>query len=84
MPAYMIEIVTYCSRRSVEISARICLLINESRPVLICNGESCVGATENFNWIPLGGKWFLTAAMLLGRLELYTVIIAFAPSSWKK
>jgi trk system potassium uptake protein TrkH len=53
----------------------------------LCNigpGLSGVGATENFNWIPTGGKWFLTAAMLLGRLELYTVIIAFAPSSWKK
>ncbi|MGM0443921.1 MAG: TrkH family potassium uptake protein [Fibrobacterota bacterium] len=41
-------------------------------------GLSGVGATENFSWIPLGGKWVLTASMLLGRLELYTVIIAFS------
>ncbi len=53
----------------------------------LCNigpGLSGVGATENFDWIPLGGKWVLTLAMLLGRLELYTVIIAFSPISWKK
>ncbi len=53
----------------------------------LCNigpGLGGVGATENFNWIPVGGKWVLTMAMLLGRLELYTVFIAFAPLSWKK
>ena len=46
-------------------------------------GISGVGATENFNWIPIGGKWVLTFAMLLGRLELYTVVIALSPKSWK-
>lgn len=53
----------------------------------LCNigpGLAGVGATENFNWIPIGGKWVLTFAMLLGRLELFTVFIAFAPLSWKK
>lgn len=53
----------------------------------LCNigpGLSGVGATENFAWIPLGGKWVLTLAMLLGRLELYTVLIAFSSLSWKK
>jgi len=47
-------------------------------------GLSGVGPTQNFDWIPTGGKWLLTIAMLLGRLELYTVLIAFAPISWKK
>ncbi len=53
----------------------------------LCNigpGLAGVGATENFNWIPTQGKWVLTFAMLLGRLELYTVFIAFSPLSWKK
>lgn len=53
----------------------------------LCNigpGLSGVGATQNFEWIPLGGKWILILAMLLGRLELFTVIIALSPSSWKK
>ncbi len=53
----------------------------------LCNigpGLSGVGATENFAWIPIGGKWVLTFAMLLGRLELYTVIIALSSLNWKK
>lgn len=53
----------------------------------ICNigpGLSGVGATENYAWIPSGGKWVLSFCMLLGRLELYTVLIAFAPVSWRK
>ncbi|MBD3379817.1 MAG: TrkH family potassium uptake protein [Candidatus Omnitrophica bacterium] len=53
----------------------------------MCNigpGLSGVGATENYAWIPLSGKWVLTLCMLLGRLEIYTVIIALSPISWRK
>jgi trk system potassium uptake protein TrkH len=53
----------------------------------ICNigpGLSGIGATENYAWMPLPGKWVLVVSMLLGRLEIYTVLIAFAPLSWKK
>lgn len=53
----------------------------------LCNigpGLSGVGATENYAWIPMTGKWVLTVCMLLGRLEVYTVIIAFSPISWRK
>jgi trk system potassium uptake protein TrkH len=53
----------------------------------ICNigpGLGGIGATENYAWIPQGGKWILTVCMLLGRLEVYTVIIAFAPISWRR
>jgi len=53
----------------------------------ICNigpGLSGVGATENYNWIPNSGKWILSLAMLMGRLEIYTVIIALLPFTLKK
>ena len=53
----------------------------------MCNigpGLSGVGATENYAWIPLTGKWILALCMLLGRLEIYTVFIALSPISWKK
>lgn len=53
----------------------------------LCNigpGLSGIGATENYAWIPLPGKWILTFCMLLGRLEVYTVVIACSPISWKK
>lgn len=53
----------------------------------LCNigpGLSGVGATQNYAWIPIPGKWILTICMLLGRLEVYTVIIALSPISWRK
>jgi len=53
----------------------------------MCNigpGLSGVGAAENYAWIPIPGKWVLTFCMLLGRLEIYTVFIALAPSSWRR
>jgi trk system potassium uptake protein TrkH len=47
-------------------------------------GLGSVGPVENFASIPLGGKWFLTFLMLLGRLELFTVLILFTPYFWRK
>ncbi len=43
-----------------------------------------VGATKNYATIPVPGQIILTCCMLLGRLELYTVLILFLPSFWKK
>ena len=47
-------------------------------------GFGTVGPTENFAHIPFMGKWLLALCMLLGRLEIYTVIILFIPEFWKK
>lgn len=47
-------------------------------------GLNAVGATQNYAAIPPVGQSILTAFMLLGRLELYTVLILFLPSFWKK
>ncbi len=47
-------------------------------------GLGSVGPTDNYAYIPLVGKWILTFFMLAGRLEIYTVLILFAPSYWKK
>ena len=47
-------------------------------------GLGGVGATQNYAAIPAGGKVCLTALMLLGRLELYTVLIVLLPSFWRK
>jgi trk system potassium uptake protein TrkH len=30
------------------------------------------------------GKWILTFTMLLGRLEIFTLLIVFTPSFWKR
>ncbi len=47
-------------------------------------GLADVGPADNYAAIPLAGKWLLSLFMLLGRLEIYTVIILFAPEFWKK
>jgi trk system potassium uptake protein TrkH len=47
-------------------------------------GLGAVGPAENFNQLPALGKWLLSLCMLIGRLEIYTVIILFVPEFWKK
>jgi trk system potassium uptake protein TrkH len=47
-------------------------------------GLGMVGPVDNFAHIPYLGKWVLIWCMLLGRLEIYTVIILFVPEFWRK
>jgi len=47
-------------------------------------GLGAVGATENYAAIPDAGKAVLILIMLLGRLELFTVIVLFLPEFWRK
>jgi trk system potassium uptake protein TrkH len=47
-------------------------------------GLNAVGATQNYAAIPDVGKSILIVLMLLGRLELYTVLVIFVPSFWRK
>lgn len=42
-----------------------------------------VGPEDNFAHIPDPGKWFLGFLMLMGRLELFTVLILFTPYYWR-
>lgn len=48
-------------------------------------GVGIVGPGDplNFAQIPDMGKWFLSFLMLLGRLELFTVLMLFTPFFWK-
>jgi trk system potassium uptake protein TrkH len=47
-------------------------------------GLGMVGPVDNFTQIPYLGKWVLIWCMLLGRLEIYTVIILFVPEFWRR
>jgi trk system potassium uptake protein TrkH len=47
-------------------------------------GIGMVGPTDNYAHIPVLGKWLLILCMLLGRLEIYTVLILFVPEFWRK
>lgn len=47
-------------------------------------GLNLVGPTDNYGFIPAPGKWVLSALMLMGRLEVFTVLVLFSPAFWKK
>ena len=42
-----------------------------------------IGPSSNFNSIPMLAKWTLCSAMILGRLELFTILVLFTPGFWK-
>jgi trk system potassium uptake protein TrkH len=47
-------------------------------------GVGTVGPADNFAHVPVLGKWVLVACMLLGRLELYTVLVLLTPGLWRR
>ena len=46
-------------------------------------GET-IGPAGTFNSLPDAAKWILSLGMLLGRLELFTVLVLLAPSFWRQ
>ena len=43
-----------------------------------------MGPTENYTHIPVLGKWVLSFLMMVGRLEIFTVMLLFTPAFWKR
>ena len=52
---------------------------------LTCVGPGLgdVGPADNFASISVAGKWVLILAMLLGRLELFTLFVLLLPAFWR-
>lgn len=46
-------------------------------------GFGTVGPVSNFLHLPAGAKYFLTFIMLIGRLEVYTVLVVFTRTFWR-
>ncbi len=42
-----------------------------------------IGPTGTFQSLPDTAKWFLSIGMLMGRLELFAVLILFSPGFWR-
>jgi trk system potassium uptake protein TrkH len=42
-----------------------------------------VGPSGNFATLPDGAKWMMAAGMLIGRLEVFTVLILLSPDFWR-
>lgn len=46
-------------------------------------GLADIGPTQSFAFVPVPGKILLSLCMLMGRLELYTVLALVVPAFWK-
>ena len=47
-------------------------------------GMSLIGPTGNYNIFSYGTKLVLTVTMLIGRLEIFPILVLFTPATWKK
>ena len=43
-----------------------------------------IGPNSNYSGLPDKSKWLLSAGMILGRLEIFAILIIFLPSFWRK
>jgi trk system potassium uptake protein TrkH len=50
---------------------------------IIGPGIGDVGASESYQAVPEGGRWFLSILMLVGRLEVFTVLVLLTPAFWR-
>lgn len=47
-------------------------------------GASVTGYGDDYQTIPAAAKWILSSLMLIGRLEIYTILVLLAPGFWKR
>jgi trk system potassium uptake protein len=47
-------------------------------------GFGQVGPAFNYSFLPDPAKWLLSLCMVLGRLEIYTIIVLMIPEFWRK
>lgn len=47
-------------------------------------GPGLEGVSQNYSQLPGAAKWILCAAMLLGRLEIFTLLVLFLPMFWRR
>lgn len=47
-------------------------------------GSGITGYGGSYDIVPPAGKWLLSGLMLTGRLEIFTVLVLFTPTFWKR
>ena len=47
-------------------------------------GLGVIGAVENYEAVPSAALWVLDACMLIGRLEVFTVLVLLVPAFWRR
>jgi trk system potassium uptake protein TrkH len=48
------------------------------------HGVGAPGAVHNLHALAAPQIWILTAAMLLGRLEIFSIVVVLRPAYWRK
>ncbi len=43
-----------------------------------------IGPNSNYSNLPAASKWILSTGMILGRLEIFAILVIFLPSFWRK
>ena len=46
-------------------------------------GLDLIGALENYGWLSAPSKCVLSMLMVLGRLEVFAIIVLFSPRFWR-
>lgn len=46
-------------------------------------GAGVTGVGSGYEYLPNAAKWVLSALMLIGRLEIFTVLVIFTPAFWR-
>jgi trk system potassium uptake protein len=47
-------------------------------------GPGLGDVAHNYASLPEGAKWLLMLAMVLGRLEIFTLLVLFTPAYWRR
>ena len=47
-------------------------------------GPGLEGVSQNYSLLADAAKWILCIAMLLGRLEIFTLLVLFLPMFWRR
>lgn len=66
------------SEKLIDCASAVATTLNNVGP-----GFGVLGPQENFSGFSTTGKLLLTLLMLLGRLELFAILVLFVPSFWK-
>jgi len=71
---------------SIAMSATGLDLVTAFAAVVACLnnlGPGLAGVSQHYAEVSDAGKWILCSAMLLGRLELFTLLVLLTPSFWR-
>jgi trk system potassium uptake protein TrkH len=64
---------------SISAFTAVIACINNAGP-----GLGVVGPASNYGGLSDAQTWILAFVMILGRLEIFTVLVLFTPAFWRK